>query len=96
MTVLIGSLFLAFGVYFLLRNTTPGYVYGIITLGNGVNLLLFSIGGISSNSFPFIGRGESSLDPLPQALVLTAIVISFASLCFIISVVKKIAESEKQ
>jgi multisubunit Na+/H+ antiporter MnhC subunit len=97
MTFFIGCLFFLIGLAFILRDTFAGYVYGIIALGNGVNLIIFSVSDVHFNSFPFIGH-ESSMqaDPLPQALVLTAIVISFATLCFVIAVIKKIIQSEEQ
>ena len=95
MTLLIACFFLLLGVFFLLRDTTPGYVYGIITLGNGVNLLIFAVGGVKESGFPFIGRTGDLADPLPQALVLTAIVISFATLCFVLALLKKINILEK-
>jgi len=59
---------------------------GLALLGNGINLLLFSSGRLTVNTPPVIDAAASSLgvaaNPLPQALALTAIVISFALLCF--------------
>jgi len=96
MTFYFGCLFLVFGIIFLLRNTLTGYVYGIISLGNAVNLIVLSTGGIKENSFPFIGINVAYFaDPLTQALVLTAIVISFATLCFVVAVIRKIIQMEQ-
>lgn len=96
MVFLFGCVFLIVGINFLLRNTKASYVYGIITLGNGVNLLLFSTADIRKNAYPFIERATGFVDPLPQALVLTAIVISFATLCFVIAVLKKMKQVEPE
>lgn len=95
MTYFIGCLFLGVGIYFFLRNTWYGYVYGMIALGNGVNFTIFSIGEVKQDAFPFIGKFTSFVDPLTQALVLTAIVISFATLCFVAAVIKKLNQLER-
>ena len=62
---------------------------GIAILGNAVNLLLFTAGRITAEVPPIIPQGQSTLDlaaanPLPQALILTAIVISFSFLAFLL------------
>lgn len=90
MTYLLGCFFLAAGVFFLLRDTWHGLVFGAVIIGNGVNLTIFSIGDVRQQAFPFIGNSEPFVDPINQALVLTAIVISFATLCFLAAVVKKL------
>jgi multicomponent K+:H+ antiporter subunit C len=66
------------GIYLLLRRRTFPVILGLTFLGYGVNLFLFASGRIAVNAAPIIGRSDSYADPLPQALVLTAIVISFA------------------
>lgn len=96
MTHIIGCLFIGVGIYLFLKNTWHGYIYGMIALGNGVNLMIFSIGDVRENAFPFIGTYTNFVDPLTQALVLTAIVISFATLCFVAAVVKKLNQLEKE
>lgn len=98
MTFLVGCLFIVIGFLFLLKNTWVNCVFAIITLGNGANLIIFSIGSVMPHGYPFVTEGAkfsqtSYADPLTQALVLTAIVISFATLCFVISVVKKINDA---
>jgi multicomponent Na+:H+ antiporter subunit C len=90
MTYVLGCLFLIVGIYFLLRDTWPSYVYGMVALGNGVNLIIFSIGVVKEDAYPFINKFSEFVDPLTQALVLTAIVISFATLCFVVAVIKKL------
>jgi multicomponent Na+:H+ antiporter subunit C len=53
-------------------------------LGNGVNVLLVIVGGRPGRA-PIIGENGELTDPLPQALVLTAIVIGFALLAFLLA-----------
>lgn len=72
-------------------------IIGLSLLGNGINLLLFSSGRLTVNTPPVIDAAESTLkaaaNPLPQALVLTAIVISFALLCFSLVLAVRLLES---
>jgi multicomponent K+:H+ antiporter subunit C len=79
--VLIGG-----GTYLLLRARTFPVVLGLILSTYGVNLFLFISGGLEVGSPPLLGQqGKSAwADPLPQAMVLTAIVISFAMTAFAI------------
>jgi multicomponent Na+:H+ antiporter subunit C len=63
-----------------------------------VNLLLFAAGGLREGAVPFIGPDETTLsaasaDPLPQALILTAIVISFGVLAFTLAMVHRADKS---
>ena len=66
------------GTYLILRRRTFPVILGISLLSYAVNLFLFSSGRLALN-LPPIWQGEAVAytDPLPQALVLTAIVISF-------------------
>ena len=66
------------GTYLILRQRTFPVILGLSLLSYAVNLVLFSSGRLALN-LPPIWQGEASAytDPLPQALVLTAIVISF-------------------
>ena len=68
----------------------------MVALGNGVNFIIFSIGDVRADAFPFIGKFSSFVDPLTQALVLTAIVISFATLCFVAAVIKKLNQLDNE
>ncbi len=65
------------GVYLLLRQRTFPVILGLTFLSYAVNLFLFAAGRLVVNAAPIIGRSQTYADPLPQALVLTAIVISF-------------------
>lgn len=71
-------------VYLILRGSTFTVVLGLMLLSYAVNLFLFSSGGIVMNGAPILGTTEEYTDPLPQALVLTAIVIGFAMTAFAI------------
>jgi len=78
--VLIGG-----GTYLLLRARTYPVVLGLILSTYGVNLFLFASGGLAAGMPPLTAEGAGpAADPLPQAMVLTAIVISFAMTAFAI------------
>ncbi|MFQ1702178.1 Na+/H+ antiporter subunit C [Loktanella agnita] len=67
------------GVYLMLRLRTFPVILGLALLSYAVNVFLFASGRLAINMAPILSKyGEASYtDPLPQALVLTAIVISF-------------------
>jgi len=70
------AIMLTCGLYLLLYRTLLRTVLGLGLLSNGVNLLLMSTGGLETSRPPFAGAGSVTVtDPLPQALILTAIVI---------------------
>ncbi|MDA3942398.1 MAG: Na+/H+ antiporter subunit C [Bacteroidetes bacterium] len=83
--VLIGLLY-ATGAYLLLRRSIVKLVLGILFLSYATNLLLFFTGGLSLMSPAFDDGSNPDLsqlsDPLPQALILTAIVIGFGLAAF--------------
>lgn len=71
------------GVWLLLRARTFDVVLGLTLLSYAVNLFIFAMGRIKTGAAPIVQKGvmaslETTADPLPQALVLTAIVIGFA------------------
>lgn len=72
------------GTYLVLRSRTFPVVLGLTLLSYAVNLFLFASGRLSTGQSPIIGTGNSYADPLPQALVLTAIVIGFAMTAFVV------------
>ena len=70
------------GVWLILRPRTYQVIIGLSLLSYAVNLFIFGVGGIKTNAPPVLldGVATSTLtDPVPQALVLTAIVIGFAT-----------------
>jgi multicomponent K+:H+ antiporter subunit C len=73
------------GVYLLLRASTFPVVLGLTLLSYAVNLFLFAMGRLVVGRPPVIAAGALGYaDPVPQALVLTAIVIGFAMTAFVI------------
>jgi multicomponent Na+:H+ antiporter subunit C len=75
------------GVYLALSRDLLRIVLGLSVLGAGANLVLFAAGRVGASAPAVVPAGLSALDagaanPLPQALVLTAIVIGFALVCF--------------
>jgi multicomponent K+:H+ antiporter subunit C len=67
------------GIYLLLRPRTFDTILGLTLLSYAVNLFIFSMGRLTVGRAPIVeASGWGYADPLPQALVLTAIVISFA------------------
>jgi multisubunit Na+/H+ antiporter MnhC subunit len=83
-SVIIGLL-VASGVYLTLRLRTFPVVLGLTLLSYAVNLFLFSMGRLTPDLPPvLVEEATAYADPLPQALVLTAIVIGFAMTAFVI------------
>ena len=70
------------GVWLVLRPRTYQVIIGLSLLSYAVNLFIFGVGGVKTNVPPILADGVSTstlADPVPQALVLTAIVIGFAT-----------------
>lgn len=74
----------ASGIYLCLRARTFPVVMGLTLLSYGVNVFLFATGGLAINRVAVVGQNAAPADPLPQALVLTAIVIGFAMTAFLV------------
>jgi multicomponent Na+:H+ antiporter subunit C len=87
--VMIGGLYTA-GVYLLLDRSLTRVVLGFLLLGNATNLLLLSTGGPAGLA-PILGYSdpEQISDPLPQALILTAIVITFGVSAFLLAIIHR-------
>ena len=86
--VLVG-LFIAMGVYLLLSRSLIRMVLGVTVLGNGINLLILVSGRLTRGVPPIVPPGleqpaQAIANPLPQALILTAIVIGFAMFSFLL------------
>lgn len=88
--VLIGTagILVAVGTYLLLQRMLTRIVIGLVLLAHGANLLLLAAGGRAGEP-AFVEKDATSIDgygePLPQALALTAIVISFGMLVFLLA-----------
>lgn len=74
----------AAGVYLVMRRRTFPVVIGLSLLSYAVNLFLFVTGRLAVDRPPIVGATTAPVDPLPQALVLTAIVISFGMTALIV------------
>ncbi len=82
---LVVAVLTACGVYLSLRARTFPVVLGLTLLSYAVNLFLFVTGRLVIGAPPIIEAGRGSFaDPLPQALVLTAIVIGFGMTAFVV------------
>lgn len=82
----IGGLYAA-GIYMMLRRSLVKLLIGLALLSHAANLLIFTAARLVPANSPVIADGETFLarpyaDPLPQALILTAIVISFGVTAF--------------
>jgi len=84
MAILIGIL-TSVGVYLMLHRTLTRIVLGVGMLGNAVNLMIIAAGGPPGEA-PIVGRDGPFADPVPQALVLTAIVIGFGIISILLAV----------
>lgn len=87
--LLIGAgVLIACGVYLMLDTSMTRMIMGVTLIGNGANLLLLQSGG-PAGSPPIIGRGSEAAadgaDPLAQAMILTAIVISMSMVGFMLA-----------
>lgn len=93
LAIMTGVLY-AGGIYMILRRSLVKLIIGLILLGNGANLLIFLVGGLVKGNPPIIPVDAKTLsdvfiDPVPQALILTAIVISFGLQSFAIILIKR-------
>lgn len=88
------------GVYLAMTRDILRVVLGLALIGNGVNLALLAAGRVGGNLPAVVVQGQQTLDaaatnPLPQALILTAIVIGFGLMCFSLVLVKQLVSRGK-
>jgi multicomponent Na+:H+ antiporter subunit C len=93
MAFVIGGLYAA-GLYLMLRRSIVKLIFGLAILGNAANLLIFTAGRLTRGRPPLVPEGLTApagafADPLPQALILTAIVIGFGVLAFALVLVHR-------
>jgi multicomponent Na+:H+ antiporter subunit C len=86
LAIVVGGLYSA-GFYLMLRRSIVKLIIGLALLSNAANLLIFTAGGLTRARAPLVPEGDlqslqSFADPLPQAVILTAIVIGFGVLAF--------------
>ena len=82
---LVVAVLFACGAYLVLRARTFPVAIGLSLLSYGVNLFLFFTGRLVTGAPPLAGGAAATADPLPQALVLTAIVIGFGMTAFVVA-----------
>jgi multicomponent Na+:H+ antiporter subunit C len=83
--VVVSSALIGTGVYLFLSRSLVRALMGFLLMGNGINLL-FVISSGPAGSPPIVGESDSPMaDPVPQALVLTAIVITLAMTAFVLA-----------
>ena len=97
LAIVIGTIFTA-GCYLMLQRHILKLIFGIVLMSHAANLLIFTAAGLTSGKTPIITSDALKLqtpypDPLPQALILTAIVISFGILAFTIVLARKTFET---
>src|SRR5690625_109186 len=75
------------GVYLILQRGLVRVTFGFIMLGHAANVVILAAGGMDLRGVPFRGLGPVTdmVDPLPQAFVLTAIVITFAITVYLLA-----------
>ncbi|THF65510.1 Na+/H+ antiporter subunit C [Pseudothauera nasutitermitis] len=86
------GLLVALGVWMMLDRNLVRVVLGVVVIGNAINLAVVSVGRLGGQAAAFVAAGEvpaQAANPLPQALVLTAIVIGFALFVFALGVLKR-------
>ncbi|KAB7667119.1 Na(+)/H(+) antiporter subunit C [Bacillus sp. B1-b2] len=84
MAIIIGILFMC-ATYLILSKSILRIIIGTGLLSHGVHLLVLTMGGLKGGAAPLLGQHATSYtDPLPQALILTAIVISFGVTSFLL------------
>jgi multicomponent Na+:H+ antiporter subunit C len=89
--IMVGALVTA-SVYLMLARNVLRFLFGLVLLSNAANLLIFSAGGLTPEAPPLIALGAEApagevANALPQALVLTAIVIGFGLFAFALTLV---------
>ena len=79
------------GVYLLLQRDAIKLVLGFSLILGATNLYLLGCSTFAGRRAPYVAFAQSSVDPVPQALVLTAIVIGFAVVSFLVALVLVVA-----
>jgi multicomponent Na+:H+ antiporter subunit C len=95
LAVLAGVLYAA-GLFLMLRRRLAQLIIGLSLLSNGSNILILSAAGVTRSKPPLITEGvplEPFADPVPQSLILTAIVIGFGVLAFALVLAHRVHQS---
>jgi len=93
---IVAGVLYASGLYLMLRRRLAQLIIGLSLVSNGSNILILSAAGVTRSSPPLITNGvplESFADPVPQSLILTAIVIGFGVLAFSLVLAHRVQQS---
>lgn len=95
---IVAGVLYATGLYLMLRRRLAQLIVGLGLLNNGTNVLIFTAGGLTRARPPVVPEGAAHLappfaDPVPQALILTAIVIGFGVLAFSLVLAHRVHQS---
>ncbi len=86
MLACLAGLRVAAGAYLMMSGRTLPYIFGLTMISNAANLIIFASGRLTFGTPPLVPRGQDTVagaaNALPQALILTAIVIGFGLLVF--------------
>ncbi len=88
----VAGLVFAVGVRMLLGRSAVKLIIGLVLMGHAANLLIFTMGGLTRATAPIVGGAPAApapANPLPQALILTAIVIGFGLQAFALALVHR-------
>ena len=95
MILLVCGVLVAISVYLLLEPNMIRRVFGLVLLSSAINLVLLLCGRLYATHPAFIsGKQVALANPLPQALILTAIVIGFGLLAFLCALLKRLLGDE--
>src|SRR4029079_15860139 len=93
---IVAGVLYATGLYLRLRRRLAQLIIGLSLLSNGSNILILSAAGVRRGKPPLISEGiavEQYADPVPQSLILTAIVIGFGVLAFALVLAHRVHQS---
>jgi multicomponent Na+:H+ antiporter subunit C len=93
---IIAGVLYASGLYLMLRRRLAQVIIGLSLLSNGSNILILSAAGVTPGRPPLISKGvvlDQFADPVPQSLILTAIVIGFGVLAFALVLAHRVHQS---
>lgn len=93
---IVAGVLYASGLYLMLRRRLAQLIIGLGLLSGGSNILILSAAGVTRGKPPIVGAGIASdqfADPVPQSLILTAIVIGFGVLAFALVLAHRVHQS---
>jgi multicomponent Na+:H+ antiporter subunit C len=93
---IVAGVLYASGLYLMLRRRLAQLIIGLGLLSNGSNIMILSAAGVTRSKPPLIAAGTTAgqfADPVPQSLILTAIVIGFGVLAFSLVLAHRVHQS---